>query len=157
MKASQYLAVLCVLVALVLPGRADEKPGKGKKNEKETAQKAGKHDERQFTEHESEQINTYCRQYSRQESKRQRPIPPGLAKKMARGGKLPPGWEKKCVPGEIMPVEVYQECHPLPRELTLKLPVPPIGTVTVAIEGRIVRILEKTREILDVLNVPLPF
>ena len=38
--------------------------------------------------------------------KKAKGLPPGLAKKLERGGQLPPGWEKKCVVGQIMPPEV---------------------------------------------------
>jgi hypothetical protein len=40
-----------------------------------------------------------------------RSLPPGLAKKYARTGKLPPGWEKKLQP---IPVVVEQRLAPVP-------------------------------------------
>ena len=40
-----------------------------------------------------------------------RKLPPGLAKKYARTGKLPPGWQKKMTP---MPVELERRLEPLP-------------------------------------------
>ena len=80
-------------------------------------------------------------------------LPPGLAKKVARGGSLPPGWEKKVTVGTVMPVEVYKECHPLPKELSIKLPEPPKGVITVTVEGKAVRLLEATHEILDVFDI----
>jgi hypothetical protein len=40
-----------------------------------------------------------------------RSLPPGLAKKYARTGKLPPGWEKKTQP---IPVAVEQRLSPVP-------------------------------------------
>lgn len=80
-------------------------------------------------------------------------LPPGLAKKAARGESLPPGWQKKVVKGEIMPLEIYRECHPLPDEVVVKLPPPPAGTILVTIEGKIVRLLQATREILDVFEI----
>ncbi len=42
-----------------------------------------------------------------------RNLPPGLAKKYARTGKLPPGWQKKMQP---MPVAVERQLAPLPRD-----------------------------------------
>ncbi len=80
-------------------------------------------------------------------------MPPGLAKKVARGGELPPGWQKKCVKGEILPVEVTKQCHPLPPEVVVKLPPPPAGTILITVDGKVVRLLEATREILDVFEV----
>ena len=40
-----------------------------------------------------------------------RSLPPGLAKKLRRGGSLPPGWQKKIQP---VPVVVEQKLAPLP-------------------------------------------
>ena len=40
-----------------------------------------------------------------------RNLPPGLAKKYARTGKLPPGWQKKMTP---MPVVLERRLEPLP-------------------------------------------
>ncbi|MBI3471214.1 MAG: hypothetical protein HY013_07645 [Candidatus Solibacter usitatus] len=37
-------------------------------------------------------------------------LPPGLRKKLARGGSLPPGWQKKIVP---LPVELERRLVPL--------------------------------------------
>lgn len=85
--------------------------------------------------------------------KRAKKLPPGLAKKVARGGDLPPGWEKKCVPGAIMPPEVYKVCHPLPKDVVVKLPPPPPGTILVTVDGKVVRLVKATLEILDVFDV----
>ena len=93
-----------------------------------------------------------CRDAAQRGHKHKR-LPPGLAKKVARGGKLPPGWQKKCVRGEIMPVEVYEQCHPLPREVAVKLPPPPPGTILVTIDGKVARLVKATLEILDVFDV----
>jgi hypothetical protein len=42
---------------------------------------------------------------------RYRPLPPGLQKKLARGGSLPPGWQKKLQP---FPVVLERELVALP-------------------------------------------
>jgi hypothetical protein len=42
---------------------------------------------------------------------RYRNLPPGLAKKVARGGSLPPGWQKKWEP---FPVALERDLTPLP-------------------------------------------
>lgn len=41
-----------------------------------------------------------------------RSLPPGLAKKLRRGGSLPPGWQKKIQP---VPAAVEQRLAPLPE------------------------------------------
>ncbi len=44
---------------------------------------------------------------------RYRSLPPGLQKKVARGGQLPPGWQKKFQP---FPIEVERRLGPLHRD-----------------------------------------
>jgi hypothetical protein len=78
-----------------------------------------------------------------------------LQKKVARGESLPPGWEAKLRQGETMPPEVYAQCHPLPPEVVRQLPPSPPGTITVVIGGKVVRLIQATREILDVFEVEL--
>ena len=80
-------------------------------------------------------------------------LPPGLRKKMARGGQLPPGWQKKVARGEVMDPVVYEHSRPLPPDLVRTLPPPPPGTVIITIEGKAVRLLEATRTILDVFDL----
>jgi hypothetical protein len=85
--------------------------------------------------------------------KRPKPLPPGLQKKVERGGSLPPGWQAKLRRGEVMPLNVYERCDRLPPDLVRQLPPPPRGTVLVVISGKVVRLIEATREILDVFEV----
>ena len=80
-------------------------------------------------------------------------LPPGLAKRVARGESLPPGWQRKLVRGEVISTEVYRECHSLPEEVVVRLPPPPPGTILVTIDGKVVRLLRATMEILDVFDV----
>lgn len=99
-----------------------------------------------------------CDYYSAHESharggKKAKGLPPGLQKKVARGGSLPPGWEKKVCKGEVLSADVYEQCEPLPQEVVVKLPPQPPGTVIVTIGGKVARILAATREILDVFDV----
>jgi hypothetical protein len=77
-------------------------------------------------------------------------LPPGLAKKVARGEKLPPGWQKKIARGEVLPQTVYAQAQPLPEVVVRKLPPPPAGTILVTLDGKVVRLLEATRTIVDV-------
>jgi hypothetical protein len=84
---------------------------------------------------------------------KEKSLPPGLAKKVARGGSLPPGWQKKLARGEIMSAEVYRQCDPLPDEVIVRLPSPPAGTILVTIDGKVVRLARATLEILDVFDV----
>ena len=79
--------------------------------------------------------------------------PPGLAKKGARSAKLPPGWQKKIARGEVLPQTVYAQAQPLPEVVIRKLPPPPAGTILVTLDGKVVRLLEGTRTIVDVFEL----
>jgi hypothetical protein len=80
-------------------------------------------------------------------------LPPGLAKKVARGEKLPPGWQKKIAHGEVLPQTVYAQAQPLPEVIVRKLPPPPAGTILVTLDDKVVRLLEATRTIVDVFEL----
>jgi len=85
--------------------------------------------------------------------RKSRTLPPGLQKKMARGGDLPPGWQKKVARGEVLDPDVYRHAACLPEELIKKLPPAPDGTVLVKVEGKVIRLYEATRTILDVFDI----
>jgi hypothetical protein len=107
-----------------------------------------------FSTGERDIIHSYVRSCTVAENGRKaKGLPPGLAKKVARGGQLPPGWQKKCVPGQILSAEVYKLCHPLPPELVIKLPAPPPGVIMVTIDAKVLRLAKATLEILDVFDV----
>lgn len=74
-----------------------------------------------------------------------KPLPPGLQKKVDKGEPLPPGWQKKLVKGEIMDKKVYKQGE-------VVVPLDDKGLVTVRIEGKLVRLYEATREIVEVLE-----
>ncbi|MEW6306310.1 MAG: hypothetical protein AB1705_22820 [Verrucomicrobiota bacterium] len=129
-------------------------PGKDKPEKTQAAKPAGSSKESwvdvKITTEERQVIETYVKGFSGKKAKN---LPPGLQKKVARGGNLPPGWQKKLARGEVMSAEVFKVCTPLPAEVVVKLPPPPKGVITVTIEGKVVRLLEATREILDVFEV----
>ncbi|MCW8962261.1 MAG: hypothetical protein OQL16_00600 [Gammaproteobacteria bacterium] len=85
-------------------------------------------------------------------SKKQKSLPPGLQKKVARGGQLPPGWQKKVARGEVLDAELYEVSEDLPKGILRQLPESPEGTSIRKIEDRVVRILDATGVILDVLT-----
>ena len=71
----------------------------------------------------------------------------------ARGAKLPPGWQKKIVRGEVLPETVYRQAQPLPEVVIRKLPPPPAETMLVTLDGKVLRVLEATRTIVDVFEL----
>jgi hypothetical protein len=89
----------------------------------------------------------------KKDKKKDKALPPGLQKKAERGGQLPPGWQKKLQRGTVIDHDVFVHCEPLPTRLSAQLPVGPAGTITVHVDGRIVRLLEATREIVDILEL----
>jgi hypothetical protein len=112
----------------------------------------------EITEPEQEEINRYYQSVPQatpagHKGKKPKSLPPGLRKKVARGGELPPGWQMKIVRGEVLSEDIYQQATPLPVELTRKLPPAQDGTVLVKVEGKVIRLYEATRTILDVFDI----
>lgn len=74
--------------------------------------------------------------------------PPGLAKK--HNGCLPPGQAKKWAKGHPLPVDL--QYHDLPRELLKRLPPPPPDHRYVQIAGDVLMIAVGTRMVIDALE-----
>lgn len=141
-----------ITLALLLAGPALADPDRGKDKAKGDASaaevapgKSGAGGRPAFSTKERGEIERYFR--SNPEARKQ--LPPGLAKK----NKLPPGWQKKLAPGQRVPDDVWARRVALPEEL--KLPEEK-GVIRVRIDDRVVKVAERTREVLDVLNLPPP-
>jgi len=80
-------------------------------------------------------------------------LPPGLKKKLARGGGLPPGWQKKIIRGEVIDAETYKYAVHIPYDLIKSLRLQPKGTELIKVQGKIVRLLKATGTILDVFDI----
>jgi hypothetical protein len=80
-------------------------------------------------------------------------LPPGLQKKVARGGKLPPGWEKKLKIGHPLETDLYRQAAHVPESIKTRLPAGPAGTIEVKLEGKVVRLYKATREIINVFEL----
>jgi len=77
-------------------------------------------------------------------------LPPGLQKKVARGGQLPPGWQKKLQVGRTLPDDLYYPGQRLPvydgiRRID--------GVTDVIIDNEAVRIMDATQTIIDVFGI----
>lgn len=72
-------------------------------------------------------------------------LPPGLQKKTARGQALPPGWQKKLAVGQRMDKAVYDHGQ-------IVVPVDKKGILTLRVEGKLVRLLSATHEIVEILH-----
>ena len=107
---------------------------------------------------EKEEIKRYYKYYQQNnlkgvKGKKTKVLPPGLKKKLARGGNLPPGWQKKIISGEVIDADIYKYAVHVPYGLIKSLPPQPKGTVLIKVEGKIVRLLETTGTILDVFDL----
>jgi len=80
-------------------------------------------------------------------------LPPGLQKKVDRGGSLPPGWQRKLNKGSVLDKRVYDAAAPVDDRIRVQLPAGPNGTIDLQVEGKIVRIFQATRIILDVFDI----
>ena len=97
--------------------------------------------------------NYYIHNQQKGMKDKKKALPPGLKKKLARGGGLPPGWQKKIARGEVIDAETYKYAEHVPYDLVKRLPPQPKGTALIKIEGKIVRLLEATGTILDVFDI----
>lgn len=124
--------------------QAQGDPGKHGKGDKDK----GERGKPKFSGGERDQIRAY---FAANPSARSQ-LPPGLAKK----NKIPPGWQKKIAPGQRIPDDVWVHRMPLPHEILAQLPPPPPGVVLVRIQDHVLKVIEKTHEVLDDLGLPHP-
>ena len=73
-------------------------------------------------------------------------LPQGLQMKLDRGGSLPPGWQRKLVKGAVLEESVYNHS-------VLVIPLDSKGLLTVRVEGKLIQLVEATREIIEVLDL----
>ncbi|MFP1681064.1 hypothetical protein ACLD0W_01060 [Alloalcanivorax sp. C16-1] len=76
-------------------------------------------------------------------------LPPGLRKKVARGGDLPPGWRDKLREGRRLPDDLYYHGYRLPESVYRT----PNGYSDVVIDNEVVRILDATQVIMDIFRL----
>ncbi len=86
--------------------------------------------------------------YFYQQSRPQKGLPPGLAKK----DKLPPGLEKKWKKNGELPPGLQKRLEPIPRDLDSRLPRLPTYWERVIIERDIILIDRRTNRILDIIE-----
>ena len=73
-------------------------------------------------------------------------LPQGLQMKVDRGGSLPPGWQKKLAKGEVLEELVYNHS-------VLVIPLDSKGLLTVRVEGKLIQLVEATREIIEIVDL----
>jgi hypothetical protein len=72
-------------------------------------------------------------------------LPPGLQKKVAQGGSLPPGWQKKVSNGQVFSPELRSYSTHSPYRS-------PKGTSDYILQDKVIRVMDSTNVILDVLS-----
>lgn len=77
---------------------------------------------------------------------KEKSLPPGLYKKAEKGKPLPPGWQKKLSRGDILDDAIYARGR-------VVVPVGTDGTISIEVEGTILKLHEKTRKIIDILEL----
>jgi len=73
-------------------------------------------------------------------------LPPGLQKKAQSGKPLPPGWQKKIQVGQHMDRRVFEQ------EAIIVAPRNRDGLLTVRVDGKLVQVMEKSMEIVNILH-----
>lgn len=85
--------------------------------------------------------------YSFADNQKHKDLPPGLQKKVQRGGDLPPGWKDKLRKGHRLDDDIYS--HGV--IITDRYPVIS-GTVVYRVDDKILRLAIATKEIIDILK-----
>ena len=134
---------------------AEERKGKetkqAAKEAKETADtKKGKKKSEKFSDEEREVLESW--QSGNAKWKKQKKLPPGLQKKVDRGGELPPGWQKKLEVGETLDPEVAEQANSLPEEILKRFPQVEEGIEILEVGGEIIKVVEDSLEIIDILS-----
>ena len=83
---------------------------------------------------------------AKKEKDKNKPLPQGLQMKLDRGGSLPPGWQKKLVKGEVLEGHIYDQSE-------VVIPIDSNGMLTVRVEGKLIKIIEATREIIEIVDL----
>src|SRR5262249_13020873 len=108
------LSVVCgVLLVATVQAKSDKAPpNQAKPSAPSAAAPEQPCVQREITPLEQEIVKQHLLEIRAAQSKKSIPdkaLPPGLAKKGARGDKLPPGWQKKIARGEVLPQTVYAQ------------------------------------------------
>lgn len=65
----------------------------------------------------------------------------------------PPGWYKRVSRGCVMPYDIYAYREPVPQYVLVQMPPQPPGVVHIMVGGKVIRLMEATRTIMDVFDI----
>ena len=123
------------------------------------ALKSEKKSNRYFSNVERSRIEDYYRRDNdnRQSKKgkkhKKKQLPPGLQKKLARGGQLPAGWQTKVARGEVLDGDILRHSELIPDELARRLPALHDGEAIRRVGDKVVRVLEGNGTVIDVIDL----
>ncbi|MDI3326431.1 hypothetical protein QKW35_18790 [Pontibacterium granulatum] len=80
-------------------------------------------------------------------------LPPGLQKKLDRGGELPPGWQRKLERGDVVDREVRAASHPIPEQLAERLPYDAATEEIIRVQDKVIRMSKGEGTIIDVIDI----
>ncbi|MBL4783743.1 MAG: hypothetical protein JKX92_16030 [Porticoccaceae bacterium] len=132
------------------------------KEKHQAKQKSDKHEktpDRYFSDVERSRISDYYRRddvYNNKGKKnknKKKQLPPGLQKKVARGGQLPPGWQSKVARGEVLDSDILRHSVLIPDELARRLPALHDGETMRRVGDKVVRVLEGNGTVIDVIDL----
>jgi hypothetical protein len=96
-----------------------------------------------------EERRTIEEYYHKGNKRKQKGLPPGLAK---RGGNLPPGLQKQLDKNGRLPPGLQKQVEPLPIDLDRRLPRLPESWERVVLEDNVILIDRRTQRILDIIE-----
>lgn len=110
---------------------------------------------RYFSAHEHDVIREYYADHSEKGHKggKVKDLPPGLQKKLDRGGDLPPGWQRKLERGDVVDREVRAASHPIPEQLAERLPYDAATEEIIRVQDKVIRMSKGEGTIIDVIDI----
>lgn len=66
---------------------------------------------------------------------------------------LPNGWYTRIRRGCVMPYDIYEYREAVPQHVLVTMPPQPPGVVHIMVGGKVVRLMEATRTIMDVFDI----
>lgn len=130
------ILVVLACTSLLLVTNSFAKNDKSKKNEK------------------YEKYENQNNQYEKKvKVKKQKKLPKGLEKKLARGGELPPGWKTKIKKGEVVDVNVLRHAKVVRSSDYSKAPYKTVGTEVYKVEDKIFKVIKATNVIIDAFDL----
>lgn len=89
----------------------------------------------------------------RSEPGKMKSLPPGLQKKLARGGELPPGWRDKVRRGEVLDSDLYRRGERLPQHYLERLGHDSEAAELILLGDSVVRVAQGRGTVLDVIDL----